>query len=200
MTPKRSVDDDGSNDESSRKRPTPSAKASSLPKQKATVKELATDPVTVGIGSSAKSLIEPQIIQRIRKCFAMATSSAGTTEAEAKRALRMAHKLMSQYYVTQGEAFERNDETDHSQHGGKSVVAVTSTKSSRNVVQQGFTNDLADAMCIFFDCESYSCRFQTSVQWTFYGISSNTAAAAMAFEMTYNLILDWATLRDNRRP
>jgi hypothetical protein len=64
---------------------------SPIPYQKATVKELATDPVTIGI----RSPIEPQITQRIRKCFAMAASSAGTTEAEGKMALRMACKCLS---------------------------------------------------------------------------------------------------------
>ena len=188
------MDDDGSNDVRPRKQTTPAVKPSSLPKQKATVKELATD--TIAVVSPAKSLIEPQIIERIRKCFAMASSSAGTTEAESQRALRIAHNLMSQYNVTQAEAIQCNDGTNYSQLGGKSVVAITSTKKSRNVIQEGFTNNLTAAICMFFNCKSYSCKFQTSVQWTFYGIPSNTAAAAMAFEMAYNLISSWAVLRD----
>jgi len=47
-------------------------------------------------------------------------------------------------------------------------------------------------MQIFFDCKSYSTRKYTSVEWTFYGIAENTIAAAMAFEMAYNLIIEWA--------
>jgi hypothetical protein len=30
------------------------------------------------------------------------------------------------------------------------------------------------------------------IEWTFYGIAENTAAAAIAFEMAYNLIVEWA--------
>ena len=47
-------------------------------------------------------------------------------------------------------------------------------------------------MEVFFDCKSYSTKKLSSFKWTFYGIAGNTAAAAMAFEMAYNLILNWS--------
>jgi hypothetical protein len=67
-----------------------------------------------------------------------------------------------------------------------------------NVFNLGFTGTLASAMCVFFDCKCYSTGKPSSFEWTFYGIASNTAAAAMAFEMTYNLILNWSMLKKGR--
>lgn len=54
------------------------------------------------------------------------------------------------------------------------------------------------AMIIFFACRTYyTCRFN-SVEWVFYGIAINTAAAAMAFEMAHNLIFEWARNKAGR--
>ena len=48
------------------------------------------------------------------------------------------------------------------------------------------------AVEIFFDCKSYStCKFG-ALEFTFYGIANNTTGAAMAFEMAYNMITEWA--------
>lgn len=47
-------------------------------------------------------------------------------------------------------------------------------------------------MCTFFDCKSLSTDYGIAVEWTFFGITSNTVAAALSFEMTHNLILEWA--------
>jgi hypothetical protein len=46
-------------------------------------------------------------------------------------------------------------------------------------------------MEVFFDCKSYSTARPWSIEWTFYGIAPNTVAAAIAFEMAHNLILEW---------
>jgi len=73
------------------------------------------------------------------------------------------------------------------------VVSIKRAEGSKNTVnKQGFVNSLSYAMQTFFDCKSYSTRIYTSVEWTFYGIAENTIAAAMAFEMAYNLIIEWA--------
>jgi hypothetical protein len=159
------------------------------------VKELAIDVDPADHPLTTNPPAEGRILARIRKCFAIA-NHANTPEAEAKAALRMGSKLMSQYNVTQAEAFEQSNDEDQAQHGGQSVVAITATDNSHGRVQNyGFTNTLASAMCVFFDCKSYSTARSTSFEWTFYGIASNTAAAAMAFEMTYNLILAWSMLK-----
>jgi hypothetical protein len=47
-------------------------------------------------------------------------------------------------------------------------------------------------MKCFFDCKFYSTTNYSALELTFYGIAENTVAAAMSFEMTYNLIAEWA--------
>jgi hypothetical protein len=168
------------------------------PRQKATVKELATEVDPADHPFTTNSPAETRILARIRKCLAIA-HHVGTPEAEATAAVRMASKLMSQYNVTQAEAFEENPDEDHAQHGGHSIVAITATDDGP-VKSYAFTSTLACAICIFFDCKEYSEAFASSLEWNFYGIASNTAAAAMAFEMTYNLISNWSMPKKGTSP
>lgn len=64
--------------------------------------------------------------------------------------------------------------------------------SSKPVKHQSWVQTLVSAMLTFFDCKSYSTGLFSSIEWTFYGIAENTIAAAMAFEMAYNVIVEWA--------
>ena len=157
------------------------------PRQKATVKTLAVDPASSNDGST----VERHILDRIQKCLARA-KHPGTLEPEAKASFRMASVLMEKYNVTQAQAFEQNDGQDKSRLGGESVVTIVTVKDYGKVVNLAFTPSLANAMDEFFDCAHFSEAKHSSLDWTFYGISSNTAAAAMAFEMAYNLILTWS--------
>ena len=105
----------------------------------------------------------------------------------------MGAKLMSQYNITQAELIERSDDKEKALLAGESVVEVVPTAGGNGKVRNnGFTDDLAHAMHVFFDCKSYSVARAYSIEWVFYGVASNTAAAAMAFEMAYNLTLGWA--------
>src|SRR5438876_815393 len=56
-------------------------------------------------------------------------------------------------------------------------------------------------MEVFFDCKSYTCKGCFSVDWVFYGLAENTVAAAMAFEMVYNVVVGWSMrYKGNDRP
>lgn len=44
----------------------------------------------------------------------------------------------------------------------------------------------------FLTAKAFRADFGTSVEWSFFGIASNTIAAAVAFGMAHNLILEWA--------
>lgn len=61
----------------------------------------------------------------------------------------------------------------------------------KRVQNFAFTSPLQQAMNIF-DCRSYHPGKLRSYDYTFYGIAQNTAVAAMALEMCYSLILNWA--------
>ncbi|MCJ1243177.1 hypothetical protein MMC30_000374 [Trapelia coarctata] len=177
-----------------RKRRTKSTKAEPQPKQKATVKDLATAAIPEGLESTGVSKVDARILERIKKCFARG-KHVNTPQAEAEVALRMGSRLMQEYNTTQAELLEKTDEEEKSKLGGQSIVAVTAAdETKKRVVKDGFCSSLQSAMTEYFDCKSYSTRLRRnrSVEFTFYGIASNTVTAAMAFEMCYNCIVKWA--------
>jgi hypothetical protein len=82
---------------------------------------------------------------------------------------------------------------------GQSVVAITSN-NGLNVFNASWVSNVACAIKILFPCTTYSTTFNDddgrcySITHTFYGLAEQSAVAAQAFEMVYNLILTWAAL------
>ena len=159
------------------------------PRQTAKVKELAEEKISDHVTTE----VEANILARIRKCLDRA-NHPNTPEMEAKAALHMSSRLMAQYNVTQADVLaQATDSGEQKQYAGRSTVSITSTKDQyARVISQTWVHDVASAMTKFFDCKSYSTALAFSIEWTFYGIAPNTAAAAIAFEMAHNLILEWA--------
>ncbi|KAI9786583.1 MAG: hypothetical protein M1839_006132 [Geoglossum umbratile] len=159
-------------------------------RQKATIHTLAIDENITSREPFAPAL--SPILERIRKCIAR-SQHPGTLEPEAKAALHMASRLMTQYNISQGEAYakEGSEHGSTEKQGGQSVVRIEATGIGKKVICQGFTHDLATAICKFFDCKSYRTTRLWSVDQVFYGIAPNTVAAASSFEMVHNLILEW---------
>lgn len=144
------------------------------------------------IQSNPTSTVDKKILDRIQKCLSRAYH-ANTTETEAKAALFLSQKLMSQHNVTQADLMAIDDNGSKAHFGGRSIVSITKVAgSSKRVMKEAFVGKVARAMCTFFDCKHFSTDYNTHVHWTFFGISSNTAAAAMSFEMAHNNILEWA--------
>ncbi|KAF5863553.1 hypothetical protein ETB97_009797 [Aspergillus alliaceus] len=157
------------------------------PVQKAAVTKKARDQP-----QSTTQTVDKDVLGKIQKCLSRATHES-TTESEAKAALFLAHKLMAQYNVTQVDLVANSDDGSKARYGGRSIVTITNTKDhTKWVVNETFVGKLAMAMCTFFDCQRFSTHCRTSVMWTFFGVAENTVAAAMAFEMAHNRILDWA--------
>lgn len=150
-------------------------------------------------GSDGTSNLEQRILDRIKKCLQRA-QHPNTPESEAQAAWRMASRLMAQYNVTQADLLDQTtNDHDYAALGGESVVDITSTKGGlARANSQTWVHHVATAMTIFFDCQSYSTRRRSSVEWTFYGIAANTVAAAIAFEMAHNLTLEWARSKTGR--
>lgn len=166
---------------------TPSKKPKKVPQQKATVTKIPlTKPAAVA------SNAEDHIIERIKKCFELANHPTAS-ESEAKAAMFLADRLMNKYNVANADLLAKESKEHQAQHAGSSEVSITSTKGdSHRVVHQGFVSSLARSMMVFFNCKAYSTRRAVGIAWTFYGIAENTAAAAQAFEIIHNKILDWA--------
>ena len=160
------------------------------PKQKATVRSIASDPAP-SKKMPTKAVRSEAILERIRKCLDRGRHPT-TPEAEARSAVAKASKLMKDHNLTEAETFaESGTMQDESPLAGESVVSVTHTEGKK-ALNFAFTWPLECAMNNFFDCKSYHTARANSYDHVFYGISKNTAAAAMAFEMCYNLILNWA--------
>ncbi|KAJ7084434.1 hypothetical protein B0H15DRAFT_1023892 [Mycena belliarum] len=171
------------------------------PTTKAEVTISATDTSSRTKSETQKRLDEigDAVIGRIRKALALA-SHPQTGEDEARAALRMASKLLERHNVTQADIISQETETEQLKRAGQSVVSIKNiVKPSTAVSLEQWTQTLAAAMDTFFDCQSYTTKFNgvlPRVEWTFYGLAEQTVAAAHAFEMTYNLISAWS-LRPN---
>nr|GAT56340.1 predicted protein [Mycena chlorophos] len=165
------------------------------PSTKAQVTVCATDtPPDVAAARDRVSEMGDAVLSRIRKMLALATHE-GTGEAEAKAALRKATKLLNEHSVTQADVLAHETEAEKLERAGQSVVAVCSTVSQdKPVVQYGWVGSMACAINVFFNCQHYSTKFDEppKIEWTFYGLAEQTVAAAHAFAMCYNLILDWS--------
>ncbi|EGD87710.1 hypothetical protein H112_04178 [Trichophyton rubrum D6] len=171
----------------SRGRP-PSKSTTKSPRQKASVKSLAEERPSLAAGGDP---IDDRVLDRIKKCLKRANHE-NSTESEAKAALFLSQKLMTQHNVTHADLLSKESD-EQVQVAGSSIVAITSTKDGSNSVRnEGFVFDAAHAMQELFDCQCYASREFNSIEWTFYGIAENTVAAARAFEMVYNLISQWA--------
>ncbi|KAJ5964211.1 uncharacterized protein N7479_004087 [Penicillium vulpinum] len=157
------------------------------PIQKATVVKSARENQ-----SNPTSTVDKKILDRIQKCLDRAYH-VNTTELEAKAALFLSQKLMNQHNVSQADLMAIDNNSSKAHFGGRSIVSITKIAgSSRKVMKEAFVGKVARAMCTFFDCKHFSTDYSTHVDWTFFGIASNTAAAAMSFEMAHNNILEWA--------
>ncbi|KAJ7251481.1 hypothetical protein B0H12DRAFT_1119163, partial [Mycena haematopus] len=178
-------------------KPNPKTKT---PSTKAEVTIRATDtPLDASDSRKRLEKVDSAVIGRIKKALTLA-SHAQTGEDEARAALRMASKLLERHNVTQAEVMAQETESEQLKRAGTSIVSVKSTVAPTTAVnQEGWTNTLATAMDTFFDCQSYSTRFnglRPKLDWAFYGLAEQTVTAAAAFEMCYNLILAWSLKPD----
>ncbi|MCJ1306451.1 hypothetical protein MMC25_000093 [Agyrium rufum] len=149
--------------------------------------------------TNSASKVDADILGRIAKCHAVANAE-GTPETVAKAAIHFMSKLMSRHNVTPKEVFATLKPSEQKQYGGRSIVVIERNDGSKKKVSApGFLNDLSAAMDVFLDCKSYSSTEAGPFGFTFYGIAENTVAAALAFEMAYNLILDWGAQRDGAK-
>ena len=167
------------------------ARPPALPLYKASIKELA-ETGTTRINSSTAD-IDNEIVLRIKKCLERA-SHPNTPGAEAKAAVHLASRLMGRYNVSQAEVLAHERPATQMQYAGQSIVSIQRVDGdkSKSVNYQSYVDDLCHAMQCFFDCKFYSATKYSSLELAFYGIAENTVAAAISFEMTYNLIAEWA--------
>ncbi|KFY46249.1 hypothetical protein V494_00534 [Pseudogymnoascus sp. VKM F-4513 (FW-928)] len=161
------------------------------PLYKASIKKLAETNINNVHSSTAN--VDSAILLRIKRCLDRANHPT-TPEPEARTAICMASRLMGQYNVSQAEVLAHEPVSTQKQYGGKSDVQILRSDGDKSklVRHQNYVNTLGWAMTTFFDCKYYSVGHRSSLVLCFYGIVENTIAAAMGFEMVYNLIGEWA--------
>ena len=157
-----------------------------VPSQKATVKSLAA-----GARSATLNHARSEVVERIKKCLARG-NHATANENEAKSAIKMASKIMQQHNITQAQIMEEEDDAQRLERGGLSTVNIGARTQYQLVDFETWVVDLKTAICTFFDCQALCSPSSSSIVWTFIGVAEHTVSAAMAFEMTHNLIQSWA--------
>ncbi|KAJ4479073.1 hypothetical protein J3R30DRAFT_3473915 [Lentinula aciculospora] len=166
-------------------------KAKVLPKppSKATVVILAeTD-----IGSTQRlENVDQMTLERIKKALNL-SKHPGTTEIEARQALRLAMKMMEKLNISQAQVLENMDEKeDMLKQAGQSVVSVC-CQEGKSMYISAWASTASSAVSDMFDVKCFTELGEQSnqVKYTFYGLGPNTASAAVGFETVYNLIMAW---------
>lgn len=92
--------------------------------------------------SQAVSSVDKTILERIQKYLDCAYH-ANTIEAEAKIALFVAQKLMSQHNVSQADLMVSDDNGSKARYGGRSIVCIKKIAgSSKRVLKEAFTEKI----------------------------------------------------------
>ncbi|OXN25769.1 hypothetical protein CDV57_06717 [Aspergillus fumigatus] len=146
---------------------------SRVPLQKATVTETAQERPR-----EANETLDRGILEKIQKCLNRAAHSS-STESEAKAALFIAHKMMTQYNVTQADLLASEPDKSKAQYVGRSVVSIRHTDSSKRVTKESFVGKVATAMCTFFDCKCFSTDYGGSPTFSYrIGVADGLVAMA----------------------
>lgn len=151
--------------------------------------------------TSSDAIVDDAILERIKKCIAR-YSHATTPENEAKIAFRTASRLMEQYNISQADVTSEDAKSGEKRRAGQSVIVLLRSDGdeTKPVKHFGYVNSLCWAMGKFFDCKHYTVRRPRSLDIVFYGLAENTITAALAFEMAYNLISEWARAQKGSGP
>lgn len=149
---------------------------------------------------AALANVDSEIVAKIKKCLERAThgSNSGETNEtilnEAKAAMRIAERLMKANNIKQADIMAHESPESQKLFAGKSVVSIQRVDGDRwkPVRYNVFVGPLGVAMQHYFGCKAYTESGGSDIVVVFYGIAEQTVAAAVAFRMVYNLIVEWA--------
>ncbi|PPJ60888.1 hypothetical protein CBER1_10970 [Cercospora berteroae] len=143
--------------------------------------------------------------QLIQECFRLGLD-INTPDTEARSALLTASRLMKKYNVAQAEVLAHTNSEEQLQLGGQSVVSIRRNDGDLtiDVMRYEYIDSLQIAMNALFDLRSLTYRVVINseprtkgIDITFCGVASNTIAAATAFKMSHNLIVEWVRRWNN---
>ncbi|GAW02005.1 Ankyrin repeat protein [Lentinula edodes] len=136
--------------------------------------------------------IDQTTLERIKKALNL-SKHPGTTENEARQAMRLAMKLMAKLNITQAQVLESMEENDDiSKQAGQSVVSIC-CQEGKSMYISTWSQTASFAVCNMFDVKYYTQVGDESnqIDFIFYGLGPNTVTAAYGFETVYNLIMNW---------
>lgn len=149
------------------------------------------------VGSTAD--LGDATLLKIQKILSRA-DQAGANESEAKVALRRATDLMAKLNITRAEVLAHNPD-GQKDFAGQSTLTIERRDGNTTlpVLLTSWASRLCFAMTRFFSIKSYTTKIYMKhqkktayVRVTFYGIAENSATAASAYEMVFNLLGHWA--------
>lgn len=104
----------------------------------------------------------------------------------------MTANLLAQHNFTEAEALAKDHKSSNSRFKpGESVVEIKHINDEIMAIHP-FLTPLVNAIHNFFDCICVNFNDVHTLRFCFLGISKNSAAAVIAFEMCFNLIMKWA--------
>ena len=97
-------------------------------------------------------------------------NDSGSTEAEAKVAMRRATRMMKELNITQADLIAHETDAERSARAGHSTVTISSTLGKMVRCQQ-WHETACDAVFEAFDVQYYSENHDEGVDWVFYGLA-----------------------------
>ncbi|KAK4702843.1 hypothetical protein P7C70_g3376, partial [Phenoliferia sp. Uapishka_3] len=139
--------------------------------------------------------VDASALSKIRRALALAKHT-GTGEAEAKRAFKMVTQLIARENLSMADIIASESEKEQDKRAGMTVVRVT-TRDGAVVRMTAWIITLMNAVDSAFLVKSYYESFYGGqyLHICFYGLATNAAAAASAYEMVQNLALEWSLRR-----
>ncbi|KAJ4472783.1 hypothetical protein C8J55DRAFT_563028 [Lentinula edodes] len=136
--------------------------------------------------------IDQTTLDRIKKALNL-SKHPGTTENEARQAMRLAMKLMAKLNITQAQVLESMEENDDISKQCSGPIVSNEPFSLQLEPFEPVLETASFAVCNMFDVKYYTQVGDESnqIDFIFYGLGPNTVTAAYGFETVYNLIMNW---------
>ena len=159
----------------------------------AKVIRLATDSAkNRNASQAAPKGIDADLVERLSKILDIA-KQPGTSEDEAKCALRLIARMLSSDDEKKAETMSLDTAQEEIQKAGHSVVQIC-RRDGKFISVEDWIVRLKGAFEIAFNVKAWFTGegAHQAIKITYYGLRTNVAAAAMSFEAIFNLALVWA--------
>ena len=135
----------------------------------------------------ASGAADENIKIRIRKMLQLGLDSH-TPDEEAQRSLKMAKNLMLKHNLEEMDVINAGGADGKTKMTGGMKVVELKSKSSCAPNNAAWISKLGGAACVCFDCCHFTQVTRKSLNFVFYGVSTNAEMAAFAFSSSLNRV------------